>query len=160
MQIVGCDLHTRYQQVAMLDTETGELFERRLELANGTYAEASDNFHCFASTGSPHPTQVPIPFVFRHRCSLKSVSISGLGRSVHVLRGLAHSSKVMISLCSHSPACDEAVFATQGHACALGFVAACFFGIRHRARAGARKRKRIRFRVLGYSRSTTVPVRR
>ena len=35
MQIVGCDLHTRYQQIAMLDTETGELSERRLEHANG-----------------------------------------------------------------------------------------------------------------------------
>ena len=35
MKIVGCDLHTRYQQIAMLDTETGELIERRLEHANG-----------------------------------------------------------------------------------------------------------------------------
>ena len=35
MKIVGCDLHTRYQQVAMLDTETGELLERRLEHASG-----------------------------------------------------------------------------------------------------------------------------
>jgi hypothetical protein len=25
MKIVGCDLHTRYQQIAMLDQETGEL---------------------------------------------------------------------------------------------------------------------------------------
>ena len=25
MKIVGCDLHTRYQQIAMLDEETGEL---------------------------------------------------------------------------------------------------------------------------------------
>jgi hypothetical protein len=31
MMIIGCDLHTRYQQVAMLDTDTGELVERRLE---------------------------------------------------------------------------------------------------------------------------------
>jgi hypothetical protein len=31
MKIVGCDLHTRYQQIAMLDEETGELVERRLE---------------------------------------------------------------------------------------------------------------------------------
>jgi transposase len=35
MKIVGCDLHTRYQQIAMLDRETGELIERRLEHANG-----------------------------------------------------------------------------------------------------------------------------
>ena len=29
--IIGCDLHTRYQQIAMVDTETGELVQRRLE---------------------------------------------------------------------------------------------------------------------------------
>ena len=34
MKIVGCDLHTRYQQIAMLDDETGEVIERRLEHAN------------------------------------------------------------------------------------------------------------------------------
>ncbi len=35
MKIIGCDLHTRYQQIAMLDEETGELIERRLEHASG-----------------------------------------------------------------------------------------------------------------------------
>ena len=35
MLIMGCDYHTRYQQVALLDTETGELVERRLEHENG-----------------------------------------------------------------------------------------------------------------------------
>jgi hypothetical protein len=35
MKIVGCDLPTRYQQIAMLDEETGELVERRLEHENG-----------------------------------------------------------------------------------------------------------------------------
>jgi hypothetical protein len=35
MKIVGCDLHTRYQQIAMLDKETGELVERRLEHESG-----------------------------------------------------------------------------------------------------------------------------
>ncbi len=44
MQIVGCDLHTRYQQIAMLDTESGELSERRLEHANGESRR----------TGGPH----------------------------------------------------------------------------------------------------------
>ena len=39
MKIVGCDLHTRYQQIAMLDQETGELVERRLEHANGEAKE-------------------------------------------------------------------------------------------------------------------------
>ncbi len=45
MKIVGCDLHTRYQQVAMLDDETGELVERRLEHGNGE-AQA---FYCHLS---------------------------------------------------------------------------------------------------------------
>ena len=35
MKIVGCDLHTRYRQIAMLDAETGELVERRLEHESG-----------------------------------------------------------------------------------------------------------------------------
>ena len=35
MMIIGCDLHTRTQQVAMLDTETGEVVEKRLEHENG-----------------------------------------------------------------------------------------------------------------------------
>ena len=35
MKIVGCDLHTRYQQIAMLDQETGEFVERRLEHGSG-----------------------------------------------------------------------------------------------------------------------------
>ncbi len=35
MIIVGCDLHTRYQQIAMLNQATGELIERRLEHENG-----------------------------------------------------------------------------------------------------------------------------
>jgi transposase len=35
MMIIGCDLHTRYQQIAMLDTDTGELLEQRLEHENG-----------------------------------------------------------------------------------------------------------------------------
>ena len=35
MLIIGCDLHSRYQVVAMLDTETGEVVTRRLEHENG-----------------------------------------------------------------------------------------------------------------------------
>jgi transposase len=34
-KIQGCDLHTRYQQIAMLDMETGEEVERRLEHETG-----------------------------------------------------------------------------------------------------------------------------
>jgi transposase len=35
MLIIGCDLHTRYQQIAMLNRNTGELTERRLEHESG-----------------------------------------------------------------------------------------------------------------------------
>jgi len=35
MNIIGCDLHTRFQQIAMLDTATGEIVERRLEHETG-----------------------------------------------------------------------------------------------------------------------------
>ena len=41
MLIIGLDFHTRFQQIAMLDTETGEVVERRLDHSNGGrfYAE-------------------------------------------------------------------------------------------------------------------------
>jgi len=35
MLIIGCDLHTRTQQIALLDTETGEVVEKKLEHENG-----------------------------------------------------------------------------------------------------------------------------
>jgi transposase len=35
MLIIGCDYHTRFQQIAMVDTLAGEMIERRLEHANG-----------------------------------------------------------------------------------------------------------------------------
>src|ERR1700683_5801981 len=35
MKIIGCDFHPSYQQIAMLDTETGELLEFRLEHEKG-----------------------------------------------------------------------------------------------------------------------------
>jgi transposase len=35
MIIIGCDLHTRCEQIAMLDTETGEIEEKRLEHESG-----------------------------------------------------------------------------------------------------------------------------
>jgi transposase len=35
MLIIGCDFHSRFQQVAMLDPQTGEVIERRLEHENG-----------------------------------------------------------------------------------------------------------------------------
>ncbi len=35
MLIIGCDLHARYQEIAMLDTASGEVARRRLEHENG-----------------------------------------------------------------------------------------------------------------------------
>ena len=35
MRIVGCDFHPSYQQVAILDTETGEVQEKKLIRASG-----------------------------------------------------------------------------------------------------------------------------
>jgi len=35
MLIIGCDFHTRYQQIAMMDEATGGLVERRLEHQSG-----------------------------------------------------------------------------------------------------------------------------
>src|ERR1700693_264534 len=35
MKIIGCDFHPSYQQIAMVDTETGELREDRLEHEQG-----------------------------------------------------------------------------------------------------------------------------
>ncbi|MGH9401456.1 MAG: IS110 family transposase [Terriglobia bacterium] len=35
MFIIGCDLHSRYQVIARLDTQTGEMVTRRLEHENG-----------------------------------------------------------------------------------------------------------------------------
>ena len=35
MLIIGCDFHSRFQQIAMLDPTTGEVVERRLEHENG-----------------------------------------------------------------------------------------------------------------------------
>ena len=31
MRIIGCDLHTRQETMAMLDTETGEVVEKTLQ---------------------------------------------------------------------------------------------------------------------------------
>jgi hypothetical protein len=58
MMIIGCDLHTRYQQIAMLDTETGELVERRLEHESG---EARAFYAGGWPIPSPQIKRVPCP---------------------------------------------------------------------------------------------------
>lgn len=52
MLIIGCDFHTRYQQMAMMDSATGELVERRLEHENG----GAEAFY----RGLPKPVRVGI----------------------------------------------------------------------------------------------------
>ena len=47
MIIIGCDFHTRFQQIAMVDPTTGEITEHRLEHENG----AAERF--YASLPSP-----------------------------------------------------------------------------------------------------------
>jgi hypothetical protein len=50
MFIIGCDSHTRFQQIAMLDPTTGETVERRLEHETGDaekfYASLSEPGLC------------------------------------------------------------------------------------------------------------------
>ncbi len=52
MTLVGCDLHSRNQQVAVLDTETGEVQERRLDHEG----DAVEQFYAFL----PRPVTVGI----------------------------------------------------------------------------------------------------
>jgi len=51
MLIIGCDLHTRYQQIAMLDKETGEVVEHRLEHENGEARAFYASLPCGAVVG-------------------------------------------------------------------------------------------------------------
>ncbi len=75
MKIVGCDLHTRYQQIAMLGAETGELTERRLKHESGQ-ARA---FYAWTKGGQPELLRfstkgVPCwPMPRRGRCLLPEV---------------------------------------------------------------------------------------
>ena len=55
MFIVGCDYHPSFQQIAFVDTETGELKEQRLMHREG----AEDFYRALAATKRQHPTRVP-----------------------------------------------------------------------------------------------------
>ena len=52
MIFVGCDFHSRYEQIACVDTDTGDLIERRLEHENG---EARAFYSCL-----PLPARVGV----------------------------------------------------------------------------------------------------
>jgi hypothetical protein len=51
MLIIGCDLHTRYQQIFMLDKETGEVVEHRLEHEGGETRAFYTSLPCGAVGG-------------------------------------------------------------------------------------------------------------
>ncbi len=52
MIIIGCDFHTRYQQIAMADDETGELLlERRLDHESGEAHAFYRNFSVTVRVG-------------------------------------------------------------------------------------------------------------
>jgi transposase len=48
MLIIGCDYHPGFQQIAFVDTETGELQERRLKRRE----EAEQFYRTLAATGA------------------------------------------------------------------------------------------------------------
>jgi hypothetical protein len=45
MVIIGCDLHSRHQVIAMLDTETGEVITRQLEHESGEAKKFHPSLH-------------------------------------------------------------------------------------------------------------------
>ncbi len=48
MRIIGVDLHTRQQSVAMLDTDTGEVIEKTLEHEGDEVREFCNTTFCLA----------------------------------------------------------------------------------------------------------------
>ena len=63
MLIIGCDFHTRYQQIAMMDETTGELIERRLDHESGEahafYREAAGLNVTLTVQLAPDPKEEP-----------------------------------------------------------------------------------------------------
>lgn len=51
MLIIGCDFHTRFQQIAMMDPSTGEIIERRLENESGEARKFYEALPCPARVG-------------------------------------------------------------------------------------------------------------
>ena len=63
MIIIGCDFHTRYQTIAMLDEATGELTERRLDHQCG---EAEAFYRSLQGAGgTPFTPPKRKPLIFR-----------------------------------------------------------------------------------------------
>ena len=60
MKIIGCGFHTRYQQILMLDEETGELVERGL-IPAGTGLERYRNIELLTEVPPPPPPEEVMP---------------------------------------------------------------------------------------------------
>ena len=52
MILVGCDVHTRIQQIALVHFATGELIKRRLDYENGEAEKVSLAQHAFLKAGA------------------------------------------------------------------------------------------------------------
>ena len=65
MSIIGCDLHTRYQVVAWIDAETGEIKVRRLEYAG----EEVRSFYAQWPQGTVVGIEATFPALLRHHPS-------------------------------------------------------------------------------------------
>ena len=59
MLIIGCDFHSRFQQIAMLDSTTGEVVERRLEHENGEAEKFYATLPCPARVGMEATCDAP-----------------------------------------------------------------------------------------------------
>lgn len=74
MLIVGCDFQTRFQQIAMLDSTSGEIIERRLGHETGE-ARAFYAAHLW----DRHPRSL-FCFCFRLNCSRSVLAAGNLSR--------------------------------------------------------------------------------
>ena len=73
MILIGCDLHTRKQQVALLNTDTGELRDQELSHVG----DDVERFYAALSPPSPSASRAPAtPCGFTHSCSAWAIRSS------------------------------------------------------------------------------------
>src|SRR5271169_1392061 len=78
--IIGCDFHTRYQQIAMMDEATGESTERRLDHQSGE----ADAFYRHLQAPVAHPSRPPRRTKGRRFCSSSEPNRCRAVRCVHL----------------------------------------------------------------------------
>ena len=111
MMIIGCDFHTRYQQIAMMDEATGELTERRLDHESGE----ADAFY----RNVQGPVRVGIeatgPIAGSSGCLRNSVTNFGSEMLQRFAPAKCASRRPMnATLCSFSIYCSQNVFRGSG----------------------------------------------